>query len=171
MSIETVIPSSNGTLKIHNNNNNKFQEEDVLLNIGEQECDLFIKLRSGIAPHILADASQRSDLNKSSDPNTIVAREIQKQLLKSEEETLSLENAYVMTYSLPAKGDPTKKQGRGLVVRKQYVGGDPKGEFFLLINSWDKDTVLELNMIQAILEHVAVGLFPIKSLKKLAIDK
>ena len=156
MTIETVVHSSNGKFQVHNGG---VQQEEALFNIGEQECDLFIKLRSGLGAHISDDSKE-------------VALEIQKQLLKTEEETLALKkNPYVMTYSLPAKGDPTKKQGRGLVVRKQYVGGDPKGEFFLLINSWDKDTVLELSMIKAILEHVAVNVHPIKSLRKIAIDE
>jgi len=150
MSIETVVHSSNGKFQVHNN---RVQQEDALFNIGDQECDLFIKLRSGLGAHI-------------------DAQELQKQLLKTEKETLALKKRpYVFTFGLPDNSDPTKKKGRGLVVRKKYVDGDPKGEFFCLINSWDKDTVLELSMLEAILEHIAVAVRRVKSLANLAIDE
>jgi len=150
MSIETVVHSSNGKFEVHNN---RVQQEDALFNIGDQECDLFIKLRSGLGAHI-------------------DAQELQKQLLKTQDETLALKKRpYVFTFGLPDNSDPTKKKGRGLVVRKQYVDGDPKGEFFCLINSWDKDTVLELSMLEAILEHIAVAVRRVKSLANLAIDE
>ena len=60
MTIETVVHSSNGKFKVHTGGG--VQHEDALFNIGDQECDLFIKLRSGLIAHIDAEEIQKQVL-------------------------------------------------------------------------------------------------------------
>ena len=150
MSMDTVVPSNNGQMKV-SGTSSRIQQEDALFNIGDQNCNLFIKLRSGMV---------------------ITAEELQKQLLKTETETLALKlRPYVMTYGLPKNDDPTKKPGRGLVVRKQYVNGAPDGDYFLLINDWNTDVTLDLSMLEDIKKHIAVNVSRVVSLTNLATDE